>query len=81
MNVRRTVQSPPGGTGAPRAQLLSSSFTRKRESDTDTFDGTNVVGPSLLTATYHSSLVNPTNVVPRSPSASDRVGGVTVVTT
>ena len=61
--------------------MLCSSFTSNRPSDTETVDGTNVVGPSLFTATYHSSLVNPTRVVPRSPSASDSVGGVTVVTT
>ncbi len=81
VKVSRTVQSPPGGTGAPRVQVLSSSLIWNRVSDTVTFEGVNVVGPSLLTATYHSSLVKPTKVVPRSPSASANDGGLAMVTT
>src|SRR6056297_216722 len=76
VKVSNTVQSPPGGTGVPSAHVLSSWLMRKRASDTVTVDGTNVVGPVLLTATYHSSLVKPTRVVPRSPSASANVGGL-----
>src|SRR6056297_225391 len=81
VNVSNTVQSPPGGTGAPNVQVLVSSLTAKRPSDTVTTDGTNDVGPLLITATYHSSLCRPTSVVPRSTSGSDRVGSVEIATT
>ena len=46
-----------------------------------TSDGVKVVGPLLITATNHSSLVNPTRVEPRSASASESVGGVEIALT